>query len=91
MLIGNCAARPPDSCELSDASTNQSGNRARSYTIIMWGNSRLLANFIQGGVLIGAVYLASFDVKRTMHQKPVTPEQNAALLQHLEKQREQSR
>ena len=48
-----------------------------------WGNSRLRANIIQGVLLMGAFYLASRDVERTMNQRPVSREQNAALGQYI--------
>jgi hypothetical protein len=52
-------------------------------------NQRWLAGFMQAFLLGAAVVLASRDVERTMHQQPVRPEQNAALLEYFEKRQQQ--
>ena len=53
----------------------------------MWGNSKVRANLIQGGLLLGAFLIASKDVDRTMRQSPVTEEQNRELFQRVESAR----
>ena len=47
------------------------------------------ASVLQGMLLGGAFLLASRDVERTMHQQPVNAEQNAALVQYIERRRQQ--
>ena len=50
----------------------------------MSNRQRILANVAQFAFLLGAFLLASRDVERTMHQKPVTPEQNAAIYKYFD-------